>query len=186
MKRLFAAIKILPDKYFLDHLNQLKTQLSHEKIKWVEDYNIHITLKFFGDTEIKKIPEIEHVLQQIASCHSLFAFRLVNLGIFGSKYDPKVIWAGIEPYDHIVNLMKDIHTGLKTIGYEPDRQNLVPHLTIGRIKGLKDKQFFQRTIEKFREISSSEMSATEFLLYESILKREGPVYIPLNTFPLLK
>jgi RNA 2',3'-cyclic 3'-phosphodiesterase len=62
----------------------------------------------------------------------------------------------------------------------------VPHLTIGRIKEIKDKQLFQQTIEKFRQISSSGMMATEFLLYESILKREGPVYLVLNTFPLLK
>jgi len=183
MKRLFAAIKIHPDKNFLDQFCQLKKQLGHEKIKWVEVHNIHVTLKFFGETEVKKMPDIESVLHRIAISHSPFAIRLVNLGVFGSRYDPRVVWVGIEPYDRLVKLMKDLHTELKTIGYEPDRQNLVPHLTIGRIKQLKDKQLFQDTIEKFKEISSSEMIASEFFLYESILKREGPVYTVQMTFP---
>ena len=183
MKRLFVAIRVYPDKNFLDRLFQLKTELSFEKIKWVEDHNIHITLKFLGDTEIKKIPDIERVLQQVASIHSPIAIQLVKLGLFGSRYDPKVIWVGIEPYDHLVMLMKDLQAELKTIGYEPDRQNIVPHLTIGRIKEIKDKQLFQRIIEKFREISSKEMIVPECILYESILKKEGPVYLILKTFP---
>ena len=183
MKRLFIAIKIQPDKAFLDQLLQLKQQLKHERVKWVEDQNIHITLKFLGDTEVKKIPDIERVLEQVAASHSPFAIQLVRLGIFGSRYDPRVIWAGIEPYDHLAMLMKDVHAELKTIGYESDRQNLVPHLTLGRIKEIKDKHLFQRVIEKIREISSQEMIVTECILYESILKKEGPVYLNLKTFP---
>jgi RNA 2',3'-cyclic 3'-phosphodiesterase len=186
MKRLFAAIKIYPDKNFMDQLHHLKIHMGHEKIKWVEDHNIHVTLKFFGETDERKIPEITRVLKKVAGENPAFGFHLQSLGIFGSKYDPRVVWIGIEPYDRLVKLMKDLHAELKTIGYEPDRQNLVPHLTIGRIKEIKDKQLFQRTIEKFRQISSSEMMATELLLYESILKKEGPVYLIQNTFHLLK
>ena len=186
MKRLFAAIKIQPDKNFLDQLLQLKMQLKYEKIKWVEDRNIHVTLKFFGETDERNIPEIEGVLKKVASDNLPFGFRLQSLGVFGSRYDPRVIWVGIDPYEKLVKLMKDLHTELKTIGYEPDRQNLVPHLTLGRIKELKDKQHFQLTIEKYREISTPEMIAMEFLLYESILKREGPVYLVVKTFPFQK
>jgi RNA 2',3'-cyclic 3'-phosphodiesterase len=185
-KRLFAAIKIHPDKNFLDQLHQLQMQLAHERIKWVEEQNIHVTLKFFGETDERKIPEIAGVLKKVAGENPAFGFRLKSLGVFGSRYDPRVIWVGIEPYDRLVKLMKDLHTDLKTIGYEPDRQNLVPHLTIGRIKGIKEKQLFQRTIEKFREIETSEKFATEIILYESILKSDGPVYLVQETFSFQK
>lgn len=185
-KRLFAAIKIHPDKNFLDQLHQLQMQLAHERIKWVEEHNIHVTLKFFGETDERKIPEIAGALKKIAGENIVFGFRLRSIGVFGSKYDPKVVWIGIEPYDRLVKLMKDLHTELKTIGYEPDRQNLIPHLTIGRIKEIKDKQLFQRTIDKFREIETPEKLATEIFLYESILKSDGPVYLVQDTFPFLK
>jgi 2'-5' RNA ligase len=185
-KRLFAAIKFHPDKIFLDQLHQLQMQLVHERIKWVEEQNIHITLKFFGETDERKIPEIGGVLKKVADGNPAFGFRLRSIGVFGSKYDPRVIWVGIEPYDRLVKLMKELHAELKAIGYEPDRQNLIPHLTLGRIKGIKDKQLFQRTIEKFREIETPEKLATEIILYESILKSDGPVYLVQGTFPFQK
>ena len=79
MKRLFTAIKITPDQQFLDHLHVIQSQLSHEKIRWVEEHNIHITLKFFGATEEAKIPLITQILQDIASGTNGFSFSLKKI-----------------------------------------------------------------------------------------------------------
>lgn len=186
MKRLFAAIKIYPEKAFLDQLHQLESKLRHEKIKWVEDNNIHVTLKFFGETEEKRIPQINSALQSVADNTKSFEVSLKQLGIFGSSYDPRVVWVGIHPYDNLVNIMKMMQENLQLIGYVPDRQNLVPHLTLGRIKYLTDKSFFQKTIDGFRELTSTPMNIDSFHLYESILKKEGPVYTALKTFSFQK
>jgi RNA 2',3'-cyclic 3'-phosphodiesterase len=186
MKRLFIAIKIQPDSTFLEQLRLLKTHLHHEKIKWVEGQNIHVTLKFLGDTDGKMIPEIERALNIVAKEHSAFGIRLEKLGIFGSRYDPRVIWVGIDPYDELVSLMQKVHKSLEPAGFESDRQNLIPHLTLGRIKELKDKILFQKIMDQFREISSVKMEVNNFILYESILKKEGPAYIALNSFDFRK
>ena len=186
MKRLFAALKIHPDAEFLADYHELKENLRHEQIKWVEDNNIHITLKFFGDTEERKIPGICSVLKKRASATSFFDLHLTGLGIFGSSYAPKVIWVGIEPYSEVGALMKNIHADLKTIGFESDRQNLVPHLTLGRIKFLRDKIIFSHTIAHWKNIASSPFRIGEIVLFESILHREGPEYIALEKFSLLK
>jgi len=186
MKRLFVAIRIIPDKEFLRLIHSLETSLKYEKIKWVEDHNIHITLKFFGETEEKKIPGITAVLRNVASASKAFSFSLKNLGIFGSSYDPRVVWVGIEPYDELVTLINKLYQELKPLGFEPDRQNLVPHLTLGRIKNLKDKSLFQQTIDRFKSISSEALKVDSFILFESILKKEGPTYRSLELFPLIK
>ncbi len=185
MKRLFAAIKINPDMEFLNQIHSLEKSLQYERIKWVEGHNIHITLKFFGETEEKKIPGITVALRNVASVSKAFPFFLKNLGIFGSSYDPRVVWVGIEPYQELVSLMKRIHKELNPLGFESDRQNLVPHLTLGRIKNLQDKPLFQRNIERFKSIYSAEMRAESFILFESILTKDGPIYLALETFPLL-
>jgi RNA 2',3'-cyclic 3'-phosphodiesterase len=186
MKRLFTAIRIQPDKAFLDQLHSLQQQLRHERIKWVEERNIHITLKFFGETEEGKIPALIDIQQKIAEKVCPFFFSLQNLGIFGSKYDPRVVWVGIEPYKELVGLMELFREELRKAGYEPDRQNLVPHLTIGRIKEIRDKELFHRSIGEFKNISSEKIAAKDFHLYESILRREGPEYRVIKTFPLIK
>lgn len=186
MKRLFAAIKIQPDQEFLDQLRKLNSQLRNEQIKWVEEYNIHITLKFFGETEERKIPEIIRVLGELSAGINAFSFSLQKLGVFGSSYDPRIIWVGIEPYVELALLMKILCDKMEVIGYEPGRQNLVPHLTLGRIKFLKDKKLFQQIIDQNKGISSQKINVDYFILFESILKKEGPVYIALQTFQLRK
>ena len=176
MKRLFIAIKISPDKDFLARFRELKTALRHERIKWVEEHNIHITLKFFGETEEERIHPIVAVMEKVASERSVFRLSLQKPGVFGSSYEPRVVWIGIEPYAELADIMKVFHGELKTIGFEPDRQNLVPHLTLGRIKFLNDKPLFQKTLERFSDITSREIIVDSFILYESILRREGPEY----------
>jgi len=182
MKRLFAAIKIHPDAEFLKSFRELKHLLGHEQIKWVEESNFHFTLKFFGETEEHYISSISGVLQQRASVTPSMELQLSGLGIFGSSYAPKVIWAGIKPSSDPFLLMKNIHTDLKSLGFEPDRQNLVPHLTLGRIKMLRDKVIFTRTIDRFKSISSMPICVKEMILYESILHQNGPEYIVLEKF----
>jgi 2'-5' RNA ligase len=186
MKRLFAALKINPNKEFLDAFRILKIQLRHERIRWVEEHNIHVTLKFFGETDEKKIPDIIRILEEIAGKTPDFTFSLKNLGIFGSSYDPRVIWVGIEPFEELAALMKVARDKMAAIGFEPDRQNLVPHLTLGRIKSVNDKDLFQSILDQNKKISSGEMKAGQIILYESILKKEGPVYAALQTFQLRK
>lgn len=186
MKRLFTALKINIDAEFLLQYRELKHELSYEQIKWVEEHNIHVTLKFFGETEESKIPEMGIVLQKRASATTSIDLHLTGLGIFGSSYSPKVIWAGIEPYTELSMLMKQLHGDLKNIGFEPDRQNPIPHLTLGRIKFLNDKIIFQRAIDRFKNISSRPARIDEMILFESILHRDGPEYIALEKFPFIK
>jgi RNA 2',3'-cyclic 3'-phosphodiesterase len=186
MKRLFAAIKVSPDSEFLDGFRDLRQLLKHEKIKWVEEHNIHITLKFFGETEENRIPLICKILENVASVSADFTFSLNNLGIFGSRYDPRVIWIGITPFDEMASVMKTLRNSLEKAGFESDRQNIVPHLTLGRIKFLNDKTAFQKIIDENRDLSSTEIRAGKFILFESILKKEGPVYLALQSFPLRK
>ncbi len=185
MKRLFAALKIQPDAEFLKKYHKLKQDLQHEQIKWVEDHNIHITLKFFGETDDCKIPEISSVLKKRASATDYFVLQLAGLGIFGSSYAPKVIWAGINTFSELSLFMKNVHDDLEIIGFKPDRQNLVPHLTLGRIKFLRDKVIFSRSIDQIKTISSLPMQIREMILYESILRREGPQYLALEKFPFI-
>jgi 2'-5' RNA ligase len=183
MKRLFAALKIYPDPGFLSSYRSLKAELHKEPVKWVEEHNIHVTLKFFGETGERMIPVIDSVLERCANQTGAFSMALAGLGIFGSSYAPRVVWVGIEPYDRVSGLMKLVHDGLAEAGFERDRQNLVPHLTLGRIKSLRDKTGFSQTIDRYRKIASSELNIGEMVLYESILRREGPEYIVLNRFP---
>ena len=184
MKRLFAAIKIHPSASYISLFNEISSSLHHERIKWVEPKNTHLTLKFFGETDETKILSIQLAIETAVTQSKQFTLKIANTGIFGSRYDPKVVWFGIELNAELENLVRNIFTELAKCGWEADRQNFVPHLTIGRIKELKDKPLFHKIISKYNTVEIQEEKVTEITLYESILRPEGPLYINVFTAQL--
>ncbi|MCD4683956.1 MAG: RNA 2',3'-cyclic phosphodiesterase [Bacteroidales bacterium] len=184
MKRIFAAIKIHPTKLFRNTYFQLKSNLKDEKIKWVELENIHITLKFFGETDERKIGSINELLAKIADNHSSFSLNINDIRIFGSSYKPRVIWFGIEKSEQLISLAYDVLDQVQGLGFVRDRQNFVPHLTIGRIKFIEDKKRFQEVISRFESIKIQDQKVDQFYLIESILRPQGPEYKILESFHL--
>jgi 2'-5' RNA ligase len=184
MKRLFVAIKLHPSDTLLEVFRFLKENLREEEIKWVEEYNLHLTLKFFGETEEERIPAIRSALKAVAGRAQGFELELKGTGIFGSKYDPRVIWFGIQPDPALQQLYVNLWEELVQLGYVPDSQNFVPHLTIGRIKFIRNKRFFQEVIQMRREDFIQRETVRELYLFESQLRPEGPVYRIIENFIL--
>jgi RNA 2',3'-cyclic 3'-phosphodiesterase len=184
MKRLFAALKIMPDEEFMRVFMNLKKELNHEKIRWVDADNIHITLKFFGETPEDKIPLIHETISAVAGVFKPFTCTITGAGIFGSAYNPRVIWLGIEENENLKLLGMEVLNRLDTAGWTKDRQNFVPHITLGRIKQVSDKQGLTRIVSKWKGHEIQKMDVERFYLYESILRPEGPVYNQLETFEL--
>lgn len=183
-KRLFIAVRIHPDKQFLRFYEQLKNALQQDKIKWVEEENIHFTLKFIGETPAYQVEDIIYALREARLGIMPFELVIENMGIFGSSYNPRVIWLGIRDEVQIFNLAENIFNELESLGFERDRQNFVPHLTIGRIKFLQDKNRFQRIIEKQKPGLIQTIRVEEFYLIESLLQPTGPIYEVIETFNL--
>lgn len=184
MKRLFAAIKVHPGEEFLKSYYFLKKSLDREKIKWVDPANIHITMKFFGETPEHHIPGINAALRQASEKISPLKFEIADTGIFGSSYKPRVIWFGIQPREGLISMANIIFDELEKIGIEKDRQNFVPHLTMARIKFIQDKKLLQAAIDKHKNRLIQKEEVNEFHLFESILRPEGPKYEIIDSFTL--
>lgn len=182
MKRLFAAIKTTPGEHALATYYALKGELQRERINWVVPENFHITLKFFGNTPAEKIDAIDALLGPLADKYMPFQLQLAKTGVFGSRYAPRVIWFGFDREDLLKNLGDEVLDTLDRGGFARDRQNFVPHLTIARIKEISNKKLFQAAIERKAHFEPDTITVQEMILYESILKKEGPVYLPLRTY----
>ncbi len=173
MKRLFVAIKIIPTDAFIEIYEQMLDVFHYDKISWANPDNLHITIKFLGDTEQGKIESISEILEECSGQYEAFDIHIEEVGIFGSKYDPRVIWFGIRENDTLMKLSENIINKLESIGYERDRQNFRPHLTIGRVKQISNKKNFQKNINLFKGLKIQCSRIDNFALYESILKQTG-------------
>ncbi|PLX00212.1 MAG: RNA 2',3'-cyclic phosphodiesterase [Marinilabiliales bacterium] len=174
--RLFIAIPLplfsLSSKLPL-HFQQ---QLKKDHISWTKPENFHLTLLFLGETNEKLIPEIMERLEEITYNFDPFNLTIEKTGLFGSAYDPKVIWAGAEPSGMLQDLHFQIANTMEAVGYKADRQNFVPHLTIGRIKRLNDKKQLQNALDARKAGHFFSQRVEEIALFESQLTNEGPKY----------
>ncbi len=184
MKRLFVAVKLTPDENFLKSYVALRHALQLEKISWVKPENFHLTLKFLGKTPEDKLPVIRTTLQQVAEQTEAFSMKMAGTGIFGSAYKPRVIWFGVENDTPIHQLGEKVLNNLNKAGFPRDRQNFVPHLTIGRINRIEHKKLFQEAIATHRHDFLQEFQVNKIILYESLLKPSGVVYQVIIEFPL--
>jgi len=184
VKRLFLAVKISAVPKLSALIQNLYQELEYEKIRWVDTDNLHLTLKFFGETEESKIEEISTFINNIISEKPVFDFEISNLGVFGSSYQPKVIWLGIKNNSALIDLAETILHQLKSIGFERDRQNFIPHLTLGRMNILKDKERFNKVIKKYNIADIQIVNVKEVFLFESILTKEAVVYKVISTYLL--
>jgi len=182
--RLFIAIPILADKQLQNTVLSLKNSLSAEKITYTDLQNIHLTLLFLGDISETLVPEINSLMEAVAYDHDPFEMEIKRLGLFGSSYDPKVIWVGAEPKEKLQALHEELAEAMQKIGYRADRQNFVPHFTLGRIRKLTDKPHFQKSIEKYTDKKFQAMNIKEIMLYESVLTANGPIYTIQGVAPL--
>lgn len=182
-KRLFLAIKINPEEQLIEVLNQLKNKLKNEKVRWANPDHLHLTLKFFGAVSVIDIEIIIPAIERAVQAQRRFELNIENLSIFGSSYNPNVIWAGISKSIELVNLEQNIISELEKIGFKNDRQNFVPHLTLGRIKKLQDKKYFNQIISEYKTGHFQVSLIDKIILYESVLKPTGAVHSEIHEFP---
>ena len=183
-KRLFLAIHIQLNVQLLKQKAFLMSNLSEERINWVKDDNMHLTLKFIGKTSAKQIPEIIDAIDNCIKSTSSFQMILERIGIFGSNYHARVVWLGIRENKQLRTLQESILQELEKIGFISDRQNFVPHFTLGRIKKIQHKDHFKRVMERVEKGFIQEVKVDSFALFESILTPDGPIYKTIKRFEL--
>lgn len=168
----------------LRRVSLFQENLKEENINWIRTDHYHLTLKFLGKTSSEKMERMVRKLKKSLIEEQAFKLNLSAFGLFGSKYSPRVIWAGVEPELKIGGLAQKISNEMESFGYENDRQNFVPHLTVARIRKLKNKAHFQQVFSRLQSALSLEQLVTEVILYESILNTKGAEYKVIAKFPL--
>lgn len=165
-------------------MDNIKSKLTYENINWINPVNFHLTLKFIGETNDKKIIEIDKELKKISNLTSQFDIQLSGLGVFGSSYNPKIIWCGVNKSDQLKKLASDIHNAMDTIGFLKDRQNFVPHLTLARIKNIENKNILFNLIKLYEQTFIQNEILNEIIIFESVLKKNGAEYHEIFNYRL--
>lgn len=178
--RTFIAVKITAEKKLRDSIAELKKSLAGEEIRWVDFDNLHLTLRFLGETSQFQVAEITKMLESISKQFQPFQFELKGVSVFKKKIRPRVLFVPIVNDLVLKQLAAKILEMSKTLGFKVEENTFNPHLTLGRIKFIQNKTDFYALVNKFSDTKFQQVFVSEVIFYQSILGSEGPTYIPIK------
>lgn len=185
-KRLFIGAKINIEPALEKYISSLQEIFKDSIIKWVKPENFHLTLKFLGKTHIDKIEKIKIELSEIAKNNEPFDMKIQGSGVFKDFFRPTILWVGVRDHKNFEKLKNDIENTMAELDFQIDHRRFKPHLTIGRIKDIKKRDEFEKFVRGYEHYLFQVIHIEEIILYESILKAEGPAYVELEKFNIGK
>lgn len=144
------------------------------KVSWVKPGNMHLTVRFLGDTEPRMVDLLKSGLQTITGKPA--AVRLDKVGAFPNLKRPRVLWAGLGgELDPVYDVANEVEMMVQRLGFEPDKKKFKPHLTIGRIRDPR------RSGDLTDAVAACSFNPIEFpldrlILFQSTLTPQGPIY----------
>ena len=113
--------------------NRLRGQVG--EVRWVQPEGIHLTLKFLGDVETERIPDVVSAVRAAAGEVAAFTLRTTHLGGFPVRDRARVLWVGLEgDVAALADLQGRVEGALVGLGFEKERREFSPHLTLGRAR----------------------------------------------------
>lgn len=176
--RCFIALDFTRD--FRDEVERVQQELSKKKVwqgKLTERENLHLTLKFLGEIPEDKVEEVRKKLREIKM--KKFDCYLGNLGVFTPSFI-KIVWVHIIGKE-VLELQKLIDEKLSDLF--PKEKRFMSHLTVARVKIVKDNKLFLEELGKIKT-QNLKFPVREFYLLKSELTEKGPIYSEIEKFSL--
>ncbi|HTS11466.1 MAG TPA: RNA 2',3'-cyclic phosphodiesterase [Candidatus Limnocylindrales bacterium] len=153
--------------------------------RWVRPEGMHVTLKFIGHVDAKKVAAIEDALAPVRSAQPVEMF-FRGIGFFPNDRRPRVVWCGIEASANLAALAADVERALVPLGIAADSRDFVPHLTLARFEQGVRADELVRAASEFQSQDFGSAKEIEFHLFESILKPSGAEYKKVRSYSFMK
>ena len=168
---------------------RLRQALGNDLIRWVPTQNMHLTLKFLGDTATSYLDFLKQLLIREAESHPQFDLQLGGLGAFPTSRRPRLLWIGIHAPTDLVSLQRGIEAGASRLGYEQEERAFSPHLTIGRVRqniSPPELQKIHAALDTIQLGNIGTARVDSIHLFKSDLQPGGSIYTKLFSAPLSK
>lgn len=187
--RLFIALELTPEQRqacsrLIENL-QKGVQFTQCHPQWVSAEQMHLTLKFLGDTPEKRVPAlVEKLAAPIARYHR-FDLTYKGLGVFPNERQPRVLWLGAgKGGKKVTELQSTVEENLAALKFPRENREFHPHLTLARIKALRGSRAFMDVVKSHERLSLPTGEIREVHLIRSVLKPSGAEYETLHRWLL--
>ena len=161
-------------------------------LRWTNTDNLHLTLRFLGETQAQQRRHIQEGLARLAAARQPFTLSLSRLGCFRSWKNLRVLWVGIEGDAVALRaLQSDVEALARRCGFDADKQPFVPHVTLARANRNAPRSALHAASEQLQRAAAEETPQLEYnwsvrdlYFIRSVLGGGGPQYSTLARCPL--
>ncbi len=172
--RTFISVRL--NEEAVEEIKRIQKELSKSGLyngKITEEENLHLTLKFLGEVNEKQVEEVRRRLKEIKLLK--FEVKLGDIGVFSKEF-VRIIWVKLEGAEDLQRQVDEALHGLFT-----HEKRYMGHLTIARVKSVKDKNEFIEFLTKIK-VKEVSFEVDKFELMKSELTPKGPMYKVLDEY----
>ncbi len=163
----------------LDRLEPVMAELraSGAPLKLVKLEQVHLTLKFLGDTEEALVPRLVEAMRRSAEGIAPFTVRVAGTGAFPNLRRMRVLWVGLEGGQPLVEIARRLEAETEPLGYPREGRDFSPHVTLARVReGGGNLDAARRILEAHAADAYGEFPVDRIRLKKSVLTPQGPIY----------
>ena len=149
--------------------------------RWVAKDNLHVTLRFIGETDRHGAEELDAGLAGVRA--PAFGLTLCGVGFFDRGRYAHTLWAGVERPEPVVFLRDKIESVAVRAGFAPERRKFSAHVTLARLDDVPSVRLGPY-LETRHGFAAGPYPITRFTLFESRPGGDGVHYEPLAEYPL--
>jgi 2'-5' RNA ligase len=184
--RIFCAVE-LPEEVrarLQEHIARLRKEVPDAAASWSRVENIHLTLKFFGNVEVDRIPKISAAATRTTDQFSKFEIEIGKTGVFPRPSRAQVLWIGVnDPSGKLSGLQQKLEAECAAAGFEKEDRTYRPHLTIARLRKLAAARRLADTHLKM-DFPTLTVAINELIVFRSELSSKGSRYTALSQYYL--
>ena len=184
--RVFCAVE-LPEAVrarLEKHVAQLRKEVPDAAASWSRVENIHLTLKFFGSVEVKRIEKISEAAERVVKQFSTFQIGVGGAGVFPKPSRAQVLWIGVsDPSGQLSALQEKFEDECAAEGFAKEDRAYRPHLTIAR---LRKPEGTRQLADAHLQINFEpvDIELKELVVFRSELSSKGSKYTVISRHEL--
>ncbi|MDA0986717.1 MAG: RNA 2',3'-cyclic phosphodiesterase [Bacteroidetes bacterium] len=186
MNAVRSFIGIFPSPEIQNQLYNLPKifEIKPSKARWVEENNIHLTLKFLGDQQISILQNLSDLISIGAQKINPINLSISSLGFFERNYASVIFAKGIiEETENLNKLLNLIENCLVEININTKKEfDFKPHFTLTRLhRNIKSDLRLKLQTATFQPIK---FKTNSLFIIKSILTSQKPIYTQLHKINL--
>lgn len=189
LTRTFVAVELNDEAREALQRRIARLKQSLPNVRLADPASLHLTLVFLGEIDDNQLSAVIAASLDAARLSRPFTLGLDELGTFGSRRAPRVIWTGVRgEVERLLSLQQRLAMALEAQGFPREERPFSPHLTLARLKQPLAPEIAGQ-LDLLRQVlvprdERATFAVDHIAVMKSELARTGACYTRLRACPL--